>query len=183
VDALAHRFGLREGALLTLLRPEVASVDAVLTVTIGFVALYGWLRRSGPLAVDLFIVLAVFTIATRAGDVIPPLSSPFESMLFFGGFAAALAYRFLLDSRELNVPGDYRAQRVLWATGIAAAVFGFSALGLSSDSISPTSFETSRSFVAIIIVPPAAVLTSAVALGRLRGRPPCAEPPVSGTPS
>ena len=170
IDVLFSLLMAEPPRALSALRVEPLTLDAIVTLFILMAAANLLLRRRSPewprtLAV-LMTVLLVSTVVTHGDAVVPQSMYP---LIFYAGFVAVLAYRFLFDAQELNEPGDGREAHVLWAVAVAGGVLGVAGIGVAGGTVRPGTAESTRAFISLLTVPPAAFIAISTAIGRFEG--------------
>ncbi len=152
------------GALLELpqapsFAPELASLDAVLTIVIALLAAAWYAgRQHGATPPALLLVLVVSTLLVHAGTLVPAV---LVATFFFLALLFPVAYELLFDSEPLNEAKPDRPGRVLESLGVRVGTLSLVALGIVVGTVGPSDAGWDQLGRVLFAVPFSALLVAA----------------------
>ena len=155
IDITIHGENIPAGALG---RPELATLDAAVTVALVMVAAAALLRPAASSRLELVgLILAASTSLVYAGQL---LGAVWPAGAFYVGLIFPAAYRFAFAARSLNRARPDREARLLIATGVAAALLTIATVQIDSGFLSADTLGMGQLGRALLAAPFAAVLVA-----------------------
>ena len=142
-------------------RPELLTLDALLTIVIAVLAILWWRGRQAVVPPrTLALVLVVSTLVAAVGGAVPSGQLPVVVGLLLVGTAL---YELLFDSASVNEAGIRRAELLPRTLGLQLLGFGILATSVALDQ-----FSAEGADLADFFVPPVIVILVAAEISRRR---------------
>ena len=161
IDLLVH--GVDNPGPILYGKPELLTVDALLTVVVAILAVMWWTgRQRSATPYSLVLILVVSTLVANVGAFVP---SGQAAIVIGAVLLAPIVYELLFESERLNRAGASRDELVPRVLGLQLAGLAFVVAAIAVDR-----FEAQGADLAELFIPPLAAVLVAAEISRREHR-------------